>query len=113
MVDTNCDPDLIDVIIPANDDAIRAVKLICQKMADAILEGRQQFDASRKEATPEDMGYAPSTTPAEYEGIGVPRAKRTPRVYEPEEDEEYPIGGYEEPAEETTDAAAAEKKEDE
>jgi small subunit ribosomal protein S2 len=114
MVDTNCDPDLIDVIIPANDDAIRAVKLICQKMADAILEGRQQFDASRKEATPEDMGYAPSTTPAEYEGIGVPRAKRTPRVYEPEEDEEYPIGGYEEPAaEETTDAAVTEKKEDE
>ena len=84
MVDTNCDPDLIDVIIPANDDAIRAVKLICQKMADAIVEGRSQFDASRKEATPEDMGYAPAAA-AEYEaGIGVPRAKRTPRVYEPE-----------------------------
>jgi len=112
MVDTNCDPDLIDVIIPANDDAIRAVKLICQKMADAIIEGRLQFDASRKEATPEDMGYAPSTTPAEYEGIGVPRAKRTPRVYEPEEDEEYPIGGYEEPAVEETDTTA-EKKEGE
>ena len=59
MVDTNCDPDLIDVIIPANDDAIRAVKLICQKMADAIIEGRAMFDASRKEASPEDMGYAP------------------------------------------------------
>src|SRR5207244_3177708 len=70
MVDTNCDPDLIDVIIPANDDAIRAVKLICQKMADAIVEGRSQFDASRKEATPEDMGYAPAAA-AEYEaGIG-------------------------------------------
>ncbi len=94
MVDTNCDPDLIDVIIPANDDAIRAVKLICQKMADAILEGRAQYETSRKEATPEDMGYAPSTTPAEYEGVGVPRAKRTPRVYEPEpEEDEYPIGG--------------------
>ena len=88
MVDTNCDPDLIDVIIPANDDAIRAVKLICQKMADAIIEGRAMFDASRKEASPEDMGYAPSTTAAELEGIGVPRAKRTPRVYEPEPEEE-------------------------
>src|SRR6266545_1208762 len=88
MVDTNCDPDLIDVIIPANDDAIRAVKLICQKMADAIIEGRAMFVASRKEATPEDMGYAPSTTAAELEGIGVPRAKRTPRVYEPEPEEE-------------------------
>src|SRR6266540_6726703 len=97
MVDTNCDPDLIDVIIPANDDAIRAVKLICQKMADAIIEGRAMFDASRKEATPEDMGYAPATTTAEVEGIGVPRAKRTPRVYEPEEDEEeFPVGGREE-----------------
>ena len=88
MVDTNCDPDLIDVIIPANDDAIRAVKLICQKMADAIIEGRAMFDASRKEASPEDMGYAPSTTVAELEGIGVPRAKRTPRVYEPEPEED-------------------------
>ena len=89
MVDTNCDPDLIDVIIPANDDAIRAVKLICQKMADAVIEGRSVFDASHKEATPEDMGYAPSTTVSEIEGgLGVPRAKRTPRVYEPEEDED-------------------------
>ena len=94
MVDTNCDPDLIDVIIPANDDAIRAVKLICQKMADAVIEGRSMFDASRKEATPEDMGYAPATTASEIEGgIGVPRAKRTPRVYEPEEEDEFPIGG--------------------
>src|SRR5919198_1479872 len=94
MVDTNCDPDLIDVIIPANDDAIRAVKLICQKMADAVIEGRSIFDAARKEATPEDMGYAPTTTTAEIEGgVGVPRAKRTPRVYEPEEEDEYPIGG--------------------
>jgi sortase (surface protein transpeptidase) len=73
-------------------------------MADAILEGRQQFDASRKEATPEDMGYAPSTTPDQYEGgLGVPRAKRTPRVYEPEEDEDLPVGAqrYDENAEET------------
>ncbi len=41
IVDTNCDPDLIDYIIPANDDAIRAVKLLTARMADAILEGRQ------------------------------------------------------------------------
>jgi len=45
MVDTNTDPDDIDVIIPANDDAIRAVKLITAKMADAIIEGRQGEDA--------------------------------------------------------------------
>jgi len=41
IVDTNSDPDEIDVVIPANDDAIRAVKLLTGKMADAILEGRQ------------------------------------------------------------------------
>ncbi|MBU6423653.1 MAG: 30S ribosomal protein S2 [Chloroflexota bacterium] len=104
MVDTNCDPDLIDVIIPANDDAIRAVKLICQKMADAVIEGRAEFDAGKKEgATPEEMGYAP-VAEGELE-VGVPRARRTPRVYEPEEEEEYPIGGY---TEETAETAAAE-----
>ena len=41
IVDTNCDPDEIDYIIPANDDAIRAVRLLTSKMADAILEGKQ------------------------------------------------------------------------
>lgn len=42
IVDTNCDPDLIDYPIPANDDAIKAVRLISSLMADAILEGRSQ-----------------------------------------------------------------------
>ncbi len=41
MVDTNCDPDDVDYVIPANDDAIRAVKLIAGKMADAVIEGKQ------------------------------------------------------------------------
>ncbi len=41
MCDTNCDPDDVDYIIPANDDAIRAVKLIASKMADAVIEGKQ------------------------------------------------------------------------
>jgi len=47
IVDTNCDPDEIDYVIPGNDDAIRAVKLIASKMADAVLEGKQgeQMDA--------------------------------------------------------------------
>lgn len=44
MVDTNTDPDQIDVVIPSNDDAIRAVRLITSKMADAIVEGRQGED---------------------------------------------------------------------
>ena len=41
IVDTNCDPDEIDAVIPGNDDAIRAVKLIAETMAAAVIEGRQ------------------------------------------------------------------------
>ncbi|MTI82225.1 MAG: 30S ribosomal protein S2 [Firmicutes bacterium] len=41
IVDTNCDPDEIDYVIPGNDDAIRAVRLLCNKMAEAVLEGKQ------------------------------------------------------------------------
>ncbi|AEE91400.1 ribosomal protein S2 [Tepidanaerobacter acetatoxydans Re1] len=41
IVDTNCDPDEVDYIIPGNDDAIRAVKLLTEKIADAVIEGRQ------------------------------------------------------------------------
>ena len=51
IVDTNCDPDEVDYVIPGNDDAIRAVKLIAGKMADAVLEGRQgEQDAEEAEA---------------------------------------------------------------
>ena len=53
IVDTNCDPDEIDYVIPGNDDAIRAVKLIAQTMADAIIEGRQGTDAAETEAVEE------------------------------------------------------------
>ena len=58
MVDTNCDPDEIDVVIPSNDDAIRAVKLITAKMADAFIEGNQGEDQAVEELfveeTPEE-----------------------------------------------------------
>jgi small subunit ribosomal protein S2 len=47
MVDTNCDPDEIDYIIPSNDDAIRAVRVITAKMADAALEGQQRRETQR------------------------------------------------------------------
>lgn len=50
LVDTNCDPELIDYVIPANDDAIRAIKLITSVMADAVLEGK----AMRKEDLEEE-----------------------------------------------------------
>ena len=54
IVDTNCDPDEIDYVIPGNDDAIRAVKLIAGAMADAVLEGRQgEQNAEATEAAAE------------------------------------------------------------
>ncbi|MBQ2686623.1 MAG: 30S ribosomal protein S2, partial [Clostridia bacterium] len=45
IVDTNCDPDDADYVIPGNDDAIRAIKLISSVIADAVIEGRQGTDA--------------------------------------------------------------------
>ena len=50
ICDTNCDPEELDYVIPGNDDAIRAVKLIAGVMADAIIEGRQGADAAAAEA---------------------------------------------------------------
>ena len=49
IVDTKCDPDEIDYPIPGNDDAIRAIKLICTKLADAIIEGRSALIKSQEE----------------------------------------------------------------
>ena len=56
IIDTNCDPDEVDFPIPGNDDAIRAVKLIAAKMADAVLEGKQgeQMTDAAVEATEEE-----------------------------------------------------------
>ncbi|NJP07947.1 MAG: 30S ribosomal protein S2 [Chloroflexaceae bacterium] len=50
MVDTNCDPDPVDYVIPCNDDAIRSIRLIASKMVDAVIEG-----INRRESTPEEM----------------------------------------------------------
>ena len=65
ICDTNCNPDEIDVIIPANDDAIRAVKLICSKIADAVIDGKGiQVITPKEENDQESMTAAASTTPA-------------------------------------------------
>ena len=53
IVDTNCDPDEIDYVIPGNDDAIRAIRLIAATMANAAIEGRQGEDAEAAEAAAE------------------------------------------------------------
>lgn len=69
IVDSNCDPDEIDYVIPGNDDAIRAIRLFASKIADACIEGRAIYEASLKEdggladfpaMATEEVGYAES-----------------------------------------------------
>src|SRR5262249_3667530 len=67
VVDTNCDPEKVDYVIPGNDDALRAIRLFTNKIADAVYEGRQlateqDFGAAAgaAEANPEDGGEATS-----------------------------------------------------
>src|SRR5699024_156108 len=62
IVDTNCDPDEIDYVIPANDDAIRAVKLLTGKMADAVIEGRQGVELAEEAKEEAGQETAEATT---------------------------------------------------
>ena len=55
IVDTNCDPDEVDYVIPGNDDAIRAVKLLTATMADAVIEGKQGVQMTEEEPEEEDI----------------------------------------------------------
>src|SRR5256884_1933461 len=66
LADTNSDPDEIDYPIPANDDAIRAVRLLSSKIADAVIEGRRELEAQQKDKEPAEA-EAPTeeTSPAE------------------------------------------------
>jgi small subunit ribosomal protein S2 len=66
LADTNSDPDEIDYPIPANDDAIRAVRLLCARIADAAIEGRQELEALRK-----DTEAAASEEPVEAAAPGT------------------------------------------
>ncbi len=67
IVDTNCDPDEIDYVIPANDDAIRAVRLLTSKIADAILEGKQGEETAEVEAPTAEKSVEEKTEEAEAE----------------------------------------------
>jgi len=75
IVDTNCNPDDVDYPIPANDDAIRAVKLICNKIADAVIEGQ----------TGVALGTAEETA---AEGLEEPEAMETaePLIFSPDDE---------------------------
>jgi len=75
IVDTNCDPDEIDYIIPGNDDAIRAVKLISATMANAIIEGHQgeEVAAPEEEAAAETEAKAKAEEPAPKDEEPAPK----------------------------------------
>jgi len=81
LVDTNCDPRGVDYVIPSNDDAIRAIKLLVGKIADAVIEGRSM---RKDEMSDEMIEAAASIEPS----TGKPRSKRTPaaRVVDEEVD---------------------------
>ncbi|MBN1828366.1 MAG: 30S ribosomal protein S2 [Deltaproteobacteria bacterium] len=59
IVDTNCDPDVIDFIIPGNDDAIRAIKLFSSRIADAVVEGKQRFEEKIQAESDKETGEGP------------------------------------------------------
>jgi small subunit ribosomal protein S2 len=92
LADTNSDPDEIDYPIPANDDAIRAVRLLSAKIADAVIEGRRELEAQQKDTEPEEVEAGapeePSTSEEQSASFSVPEAEmvvETPEtVAEPE-----------------------------
>ncbi len=104
IVDTNCDPDEIDYIIPGNDDAIRAVRLITSRMADAVLEGKQGLQLAEQEARERAEGKEQAEQPAddaEVEGeetaaAGSPEPSGKEEKEEIEEKEEGPAKEEEE-----------------
>ncbi|OPZ62906.1 MAG: 30S ribosomal protein S2 [Firmicutes bacterium ADurb.Bin506] len=73
IVDTNCDPDEVDYVIPGNDDAIRAVRLLTAKMADAVIEGREGLDQAPASAGEEsdDTGMQEDSLNAGEEGAAL------------------------------------------
>jgi small subunit ribosomal protein S2 len=87
LADTNCDPDEMDYPIPANDDAIRSVRLLCAKIADAALEGRQQAEARRKDVAEGEAEHrmpAMAEAPVTLEDFGgEPATPETPETQQP------------------------------
>ena len=107
LADTNCDPNVVEFPIPANDDAMRSIKLFTQYIADAVIEGKGMYDASIKESAQQAAAPGGSRGPS---GVKVQKArlgKRDERrqaneAYAEPEVQEAPV---ETPAEPTPEAA--------
>jgi small subunit ribosomal protein S2 len=87
IVDTNCDPDEIDYPIPGNDDAIRAVKLLCSKIADAVLEAKSEIEAQKVDLEAEERAAA--------EGDGEPGKPIEIEQFEKKSEEEAEVATQE------------------
>ncbi|MEO5820305.1 MAG: 30S ribosomal protein S2, partial [Vicinamibacteraceae bacterium] len=86
VVDTNCDPDQIDYVIPGNDDALRAIRLFTSRIADAVSEGRGMRESAAADAPP--AGDAPAEAPSRRGGgpgspSAVARQRREPAATTP------------------------------
>lgn len=104
MVDTNCNPDEIDYPIPSNDDAIRAIKLVTSRIADAILEGLAAREYAAKEALEavdvgafQETGYVASPDEPAPEYVGEGEEPPPAYVAEPEEQQPEAMAEPEEP----------------
>jgi len=73
VVDTNCDPDPIDYLIPGNDDAIRAIKLFCSRIADAALEGKMLREERKQAAADKEVDEADFQDTEAGEGLVIER----------------------------------------
>jgi small subunit ribosomal protein S2 len=115
MVDTNCDPRSIDYVIPANDDAIRAIKLLVGKMADAVMEGKAMRKEEEIETMPEEAPMAISDEPelSDEELLGeatlakLPSRQMTPEGESEGEEVEAAVGESDEAIAEAEGTAEA------
>ncbi len=82
VVDTNCDPDEVDYPIPGNDDAIRAIRLITSRLADAVIEGRGQAAKAGLAETEMEQAMLAGAAPAA--GGGAPAAAPVPPISDPD-----------------------------
>jgi small subunit ribosomal protein S2 len=80
LVDSNCDPDMVDFVIPGNDDAIRAIALMSRKVADAILEGKEIFDKKMAEEAERAAEEAKKAAEEAEEAAEIEKAKEAEEV---------------------------------
>jgi small subunit ribosomal protein S2 len=117
IVDTNCDPTPIDYIVPANDDAIRAIKLLATKIADAVLEGnqlRKGRELEEEQISEEDRLYLGEATLAKIRSGALQFGETEPEAvaegYTVEYEEEDASVAYDEDVEDEADESDSDRE---